>query len=52
MRNFHSSFSLIINMNSYFICQNGQNISWTFLCDGYNQCLDGSDERNCDCFFN
>ncbi|CAF3470792.1 unnamed protein product [Rotaria sp. Silwood1] len=36
-------------MNNFFICKNGQNISWTFVCDGYNQCIDGSDERNCYC---
>jgi hypothetical protein len=34
-------------MNKYFTCKNGQNISWTSVCDGYNQCLDGTDERNC-----
>jgi hypothetical protein len=34
-------------MNNYFVCKNGQNISWTSVCDGHNQCIDGSDERNC-----
>ncbi|CAF1660980.1 unnamed protein product, partial [Adineta ricciae] len=37
------------NMNAYFICRNGQEVSWTAVCDGRSQCLDGSDERNCYC---
>ncbi|CAF3415573.1 unnamed protein product [Rotaria sp. Silwood1] len=37
------------SMNTYFVCKNGQNVSWTSVCDGRNQCTDGSDERNCYC---
>ncbi|CAF1139924.1 unnamed protein product [Rotaria sordida] len=36
-------------MNNFFACKNGQNISWTSVCDGYNQCKDDSDEQNCYC---
>lgn len=35
------------NMSGYFVCKNGQNVSWTSVCDGRNQCTDGSDERHC-----
>lgn len=36
-------------MNAHFTCANGQNVSWNFVCDGRNQCIDGSDERHCYC---
>ncbi|UJR10080.1 hypothetical protein I4U23_014302 [Adineta vaga] len=41
--------SSLIDMNRYFICRNGEQISWTSVCDGFFQCLDGSDEQNCHC---
>ena len=34
-------------MNRYFLCHNGQNVSWSSVCDGSNQCSDGSDEQHC-----
>ena len=34
-------------MNRYFLCHNGQNVSWSSVCDGLNQCSDGSDEQQC-----
>jgi hypothetical protein len=37
-------------MSAYFVCKNGQNVSWTSVCDGRNQCIDGSDEHNCKLF--
>jgi len=37
------------SMSAYFVCKNGQNVSWTSVCDGRNQCTDGSDEHNCYC---
>ncbi|CAF3232615.1 unnamed protein product [Rotaria socialis] len=37
------------SMNTYFQCKNGQNVLWTSVCDGRNQCTDGSDEHNCYC---
>jgi hypothetical protein len=36
-------------MNGFFSCKNGQNVSWTSVCDGHHQCTDGSDELNCYC---
>ncbi|UJR35983.1 hypothetical protein I4U23_028723 [Adineta vaga] len=36
-------------MSTYFVCKNGQQVLWTSVCDGHNQCLDGSDEHNCYC---
>ena len=47
---FFSSTVVDDNMNGYFVCKNGQNVSWTSVCDGHNQCIDGSDERNCKLF--
>ncbi|XP_060872105.1 uncharacterized protein LOC132946240 [Metopolophium dirhodum] len=33
-------------MNTYdkYNCSNGETIEWSWLCDGYEDCLDGSDE--------
>jgi hypothetical protein len=45
------SLSFSINMNKFFNCKNGQNISWISVCDGFNQCIDGSDEQNCNKLF-
>ena len=44
--------STVVNdsMNEYFVCKNGRNVSWTSVCDGNNQCTDGSDELNCKLF--
>ncbi|CAF1064608.1 unnamed protein product [Adineta steineri] len=36
-------------MSAFFVCKNGQNVSWDSVCDGRRQCSDGSDERNCYC---
>lgn len=37
-------------MNEFFLCENGQNLPWKFVCDGRNQCFDGSDEEHCTAF--
>jgi hypothetical protein len=37
-------------MSVSFACRNGQNVSWTSVCDGSSQCKDGSDEQNCTLF--
>jgi len=36
-------------MSAFFSCKNGQNVTWSSVCDGLNQCKDGSDELNCYC---
>ena len=32
-----------------FLCDNGECIGHSFVCDGDNRCSDGSDEKNCEC---
>jgi len=32
------------------MCKNGQNVSWTSVCDGRKHCKDGSDEQSCKFF--
>ncbi|XP_028397236.1 MAM and LDL-receptor class A domain-containing protein 1-like [Dendronephthya gigantea] len=33
-----------------FLCDNGECISHSYVCDGDKRCSDGSDEKKCECF--
>ena len=34
-------------MDDVFMCDNGDCVSNSWVCDGYNDCLDNSDEIHC-----
>ena len=44
---FFFSTALDETMSEYFVCKNGRNVPWSSVCDGRNQCADGSDEQHC-----
>jgi hypothetical protein len=41
-------YSVYCNPDDWFTCTDGKNCVWNkFQCDGDQDCLDGSDEKNC-----